>query len=157
MPEKLRNFTDPMAGTSSGPDNVRWVPFNDSAVFARRGGKAVHLGSRYESATANSSNLAGFLELDAAGVTGGHPATISAGDLLPVNFGLEKTCVFPTAGRVATIADVGRSYDISVASNAQYCNLLNVANKVLTVVEVLDNAGSWVLCRIADGKRYGSM
>lgn len=155
--EKLKNFTDPVCGTYDGDDRIFHVPFAASQVLPRRSGKAVDLHHQYQAATANSSNLAGFLEVDAIGVTGGHPATVNAGDSLPVNFGLSKTCVFPTSNRPATEADVGKSFDIVVNSNVQYVNMNASAKDILVVTEVLDENGAYVACRIPTGKRHGNL
>lgn len=157
MAEKLDGFTHPVARTRTGVDRIQWVGFAASQVFSRRGGKAVDLHERYQAATANSSNLAGFLEADIVGATGGHPASVSAGDKLPVNFGLDKTCVFPTTGRAATDLDRGKAFDIYVASNVQYVNMSASAKGILTIEKVLDTAGSWVSCSIPSGKRYGNI
>lgn len=155
--EKLLNFTDPACRTRDGVDRVFWVQFAASQVFGRRGGKAVDLHQRYQAATANSSNLAGFLEMDLVGATGGHPASLSAGDKLPVNFGVDKTCVFPTYGRAATELDIGKSFDVYVSNDNQYINVAASAQSVLTITEVLDTAGAWVAAKIADGKKYGAL
>ena len=157
MAEKLNNFTDPVCGTYDGDDRIYHVPFAASQALARRGGKAIDLHHQYQAATANSSNLAGFLEVDAIGVTNGHPATVANGDLLPVNMGLSKTCVFPTSNRAAVASDVGKAFDILVANNIQYVNMNASANAVLTITEVLDANGSYVACSIPGGKRYGNL
>jgi len=157
MPEKVLNMTDPACRTRDGLDRIKWVQFSASQIFARRGGKAVDLQAKYQAATASSSNLAGFLEMDVVGVSGGHPASVSDGDLLPVNMGLEKTCVFPTTGRVATIDDVGRTFDIVVVSNAQYVNMLADTKSILRVDDVIDDGGEYVSVSIPVGKRHGNL
>jgi hypothetical protein len=159
MAEKLNNFTDPVCGTYDGEDRIFNVPFAASQALARRGGKAVDcpLFGNYKAATALSENLAGFLEVDAIGVTGGHPATVSEGDLLPVNFGINKTCVFPTSNRAALSSDIGKSFDIIVASNVQYVNMNASTKGILKITEVLDEAGNFVACGIPTSKRHGNL
>jgi hypothetical protein len=157
MSEKILNMTDPAARTRSGNDRIFHVPFAASQVFTRRGGKAVDLHHQYQAATANSSNLAGWLESDAVGVSGGHPETVSAGDKLPVNFGVDKTAVMPTTGRAATEADVGKSFDIAVVSNAQYVNMSASDKGICKIESVLDDGGEWVGVSIPLDKRYGNL
>lgn len=157
MPEKLSNFTDPACRTYEGEDRVLWVPFAASQAWARRGGKAVDLHHRYQAATANSSNLAGWLEMDVVGVTGGHPASVSAGDELPVNFGLQKTCVFPTTNRAAVATDIGKTFDILVSGNTQYVNMTASSNNIVRLEKVLDVNGSFVSVSIPVGVRHGNL
>jgi len=157
MSEKLKANTDPSCRTYTGVDRIYWVPMAASQVFARRGGKAVDLHHRYQAATASSSNLAGFIETDAAGIATGHPASTSDGDLLPVNFGNSKSCVFPTTGRAATAADVGKRFDIAVVSSAQFVNMSASSKGILQIEKVLDNGGAWVAASIPADKRYGTL
>lgn len=158
MSEKIANFTDPAASTRSGDDRLFWVGFAASQTFPRRSGKAVDLHTRYQKATANSSNLAGFLQVDAAGVTGGHPETISDGDKLPVNMGLSKSAVMPTSGRAATEADRGKRFDIAVDGDGiQYIDMSASRNGVLQVESIIDESGAWVGASIPTDKRYGSL
>lgn len=158
MSEKLNTYSDPKVGPWDGADNVRHVPFASGTVFRRRGGKAVDLHHRYQAATANSSNLAGFAEVDEVGVSGGHPASVSDGDDLAVNFGLEKTHVFPTSGRAAVESDRGKDFDIAVdANNVQYVDMSTQSNKVLRIVRVLDDDGAYVACSIPTDLRYGNL
>jgi hypothetical protein len=157
MSEKIKRFTDPACRTHDGIDDIEFVQFKASQVFARRGGKAVALFDKYKAADANATSLAGFVESDAVGVTGGHPASVSEGDSLPVNFGENKTCVFPTTGRPAVEADVGKFFDLQVISNVQYINMAATAKSVLTITKVLDEGGLYAAARITPGKRYGAL
>ena len=155
MPEKLVQFTDPVCGAHDGVDRIKWVAF-DGAIFPRRGGKGVMLCGAYRNANANSSRLAGFLETDIVG-TDGHPAAITTGQLLPVNFGVQKSHVFPTTGRLATAADIGRSFNIWCdALETQHVNMIATSHSVLTVEDVLDD-GRYVGVMIPTNKRYGSV
>lgn len=156
-------FTDPVCSAYDGVDRIKYVPF-DGATFWRRGGKAVMLCGKYRNANANASSLAGFMVLDQVGVDGGHPATITTGQLLPVDMGLNKAYVFPTTGRLPTDADIGRSFDIyNDGVDVQYVNLNSTAQGVLSVVARCDNAGKFdpagrmVACVIPPTKRYGSV
>lgn len=158
MTEKLHNFTDPAARTHDGVDRIRWVQFDGGVAFRRRSGKFVGLFAYYRKADANSSTLAGILEMDAVGITGGHPESTSSGDKLPVNFAEDKTCVIPTSNRVATELDVGKSYDIVLGSDGtQFINMSATARRVLTVHQVIDDDGKWVSAHIAAGMRYGNI
>ncbi|MEM4720650.1 MAG: hypothetical protein QXT73_01135 [Candidatus Methanomethylicaceae archaeon] len=156
MPEKVTQFSDPSAQTYDGNDRIKWVEFEAGQVFPRRGGKAVQLNTKYRAAVTNASKLAGFLEVDAVGVSGGHPITTENGTLLPVNFGLDKTCVFPTSNRKATETDVGRDFNIVVASNVQYVNMFGSVNGVLRITKVIDD-GDYVAVRIVDSARAGNL
>ena len=157
MTEKILNMTDPAARTRSGNDRCFMVPFAASQVMTRRGGKAVDLHHQYQAATANSSNLAGWLEQDAIGISGGHPETVATGDRLPVNFGVDKSAVMPTTGRAATEADVGKSFDISVVSNRQFVNMSASTKGVIKVESIIDESGAWVGASIPLDKRYGNL
>ena len=158
MTEKIESFTDPAVSLRSGDQRVFWVPFAAAQTFPRRSGKSVDLHTRYQKATSTSSNLAGFLVVDAAGVTGGHPASISAGDKLAVDFGLSREAVMPTSGRAATSADIGKRFDVAVdGDGVQYIDMSNQTQGVLQVVDVIDDDGSWVGASIPPDKRYGNL
>ncbi len=159
MSEKLLNFTDPNCGPYEGEDRILHAQFATGTAFKRRGGKAVERGNTayYVAATANSTTLAGFAEVEECGVTGGRPESITNGDTLPVNFGLHKTAVFPTTGRVATVADVGHDFDVYVADNKQFIHMTKQTTGVLRVEKVLDDAGNWVAVSIPPTKRYGNL
>jgi len=156
MAEKLVQFTDPACGAHDGVDRIKWVAF-DGAIFPRRGGKGVMLCGAYRNANANSSTLAGFLESDSVGVTNGHPDAITTGQLLPVNFGLEKSHVFPTTGRLAVTADIGRAFNIWCdALETQHVNMNTTSLGVLVIEDILD-AGRYVGVKIPEAKRYGNI
>jgi len=158
MTEKIKHFTDPAVSVRDGENRIFHVGFAASQTFPRRSGKAVDLHTYYQKATANSSNLAGWLETDAAGVTGGHPASIAAGDKLPVNFGLDKSAVMPTSGRAATEADIGKRFDIAVDANGiQHINMSASSKAVLQVTDIIDESGAWVGASIPTDKRYGTL
>jgi hypothetical protein len=136
----MPTYTDPNCSDFDGPNRIKHVPFYAGTVFRRRGGKAVDLHHRYQAATALSSNLAGFAEVEDVGVTNGRPESIADGDVLPVNFALEKTCVFPTSGAVvATEANRGKDYDIYVDAQRASAD------------------GRHVACSIPPDLRYGSI
>lgn len=158
MTEKIENFTDPAVSLRNGDQRMYWVPFAADQAFPRRSGKAVDLHTQYQKATAASSNLAGFLVVDAAGVTNGHPASIAAGDKLAVDFGLQRTAVMPTSGRVATGADRGKRFDIAVdVDGIQYVDLTSQSKEVLQVTDIIDDGGLWVGASIPVDKRYGNL
>jgi hypothetical protein len=157
MPEKMNNFSDATCKCYRGTDRIRWVSFDGNALFTRRGGKGVELGanSQYRSANTNSSTLAGWFANDAAGQTGGHPESNTSGALLPVNFGLDKTCVYPTSNRVAVAADVGRAFNVlRIYDGTQYCDLNSTGLGILTVTSIIDNPGNFVEVKITDNKKY---
>ena len=157
-------FTDPICSAYDGVDRIRWVP-TDGCTFWRRGGKAVMLAGFYRNANANASTLAGFFVEDSAGLPGGHPATITSGTtLIPVEMGLNKSYVFPTTGRMPTVNDVGRSFDLwNDGVDTQYVNLNSTAKGILTVTALCNNAvpfpvvPNMVACVIPVTKRYGSI
>ncbi len=156
--ELIKNFTDPNVGVYDGEDRIMHVPFASGTVFKRRGGKAVDLHHRYGAATAAASNLAGFAEVEEVGTASGRPTTVADGDNLPVNFGLHKTAVLPTTGRVATSADVGKDFDIYVDANGiQMVNLSNTRLGVLRVARLVTAGGEYVSCAIPPTKRYGDI
>lgn len=158
MPEKIDTLTDPACRTYDGVDRIKWVEMDGGVIFPRRGGKGVMLCADYRHADANASTLSGWLEMDAVGVTNGHPSSVSSGDKLPVNFGLDKTCVYPTSNRAAVEADVGRSFDIVLDSDsAQYVDLNSTGLGVLTITKVIDDDGAFVAVKIPDDKRYGNL
>lgn len=153
MAEKLVQFTDPVCGAHDGVDRIKWVQF-DGAIFPRRGGKGVMLCGMYRNANANSSTLAGFLETDAVG-TQGHPDGITTGQLLPVNFELHKSHVFPTTGRLAVVGDIGRAFNIWCdALETQHVDMNTTNLAILTIEDILDN-GRYVGVTIPINKRYG--
>jgi hypothetical protein len=156
--EWMHTFTDPNSAVYDGPDRIFQVPFASGTVFRRRGGKAVDLHHRYQAATANSSNLAGFAEVEDVGVAGGRPASVSDGDLLPVNMSLEKTNVFPTSGDVVcTEAHLGKDYDIFVDANGiQYVDLTSSVMGVLRASRIVTQDGLWVSCGVPPDLRYGN-
>ena len=160
MSEKMPNFTDPTCRAYRGTDRIRWVNHDGNALYARRGGKGVELGanSYYRSANTNSSTLAGWFVNDAAGMTGGHPESNTSGALLPVNFGLDKTCVFPTSNRVAATTDIGRAFNVlRTYDGTQYVDLNSTGLGIVTVSSIIDSAGNYVEVKITDNKRYGSI
>jgi hypothetical protein len=158
MTEKIENFTDPAVSLRNGDQRVYWVPFAADQTFPRRSGKAVDLHTRYRKATANSTNLAGFLVVDAAGVTGGHPASIASADKLAVDFGLQREAVMPTSGRAATEADIGKRFDVAVdGDGVQHIDMSNQSKGVLQVAGIIDDDGSWVGASIPVDKRYGNL
>lgn len=157
MPERMPTFTDPNVSLYDGPDRIMAVPFAAGTIFRRRGGKAVDFHTRYQAATANSSNLAGFAEVEDVGVAGGRPASVCDGDRLPVNFQLNKGAVFPTTGRAATQADRGHDFDIFVdAAGAQFINLGASVMGVLRVSRIVTADGSHVSVVIPPDLRYGN-
>jgi hypothetical protein len=165
MPEKVKHVTDPWYGVNTGVDRIKWVQF-DGAYFPRRGGKAVMRAANdlyYRNADANSSTLAGFLEADSVGNSQGHPVSPSTGDKLPVNFGIDKTCVFPTTGRVPVATDVGRTFAIwNDALQTQHCNLNGASpTGVLQVVQVMTDGTEFgnnaVVCKIPEARRWGNL
>lgn len=160
--EVVKRTGDPAVSTRDGIDTIRWVQ-TDGAYFNRGGGKAVQQNAaltHYRNADANSSVLAGFLNIDAIGVTDGHPAVSPAtGKLIPVNFGVNKTAVYPTTGRLALAADVGKTYDIYVSGEPgakQYLNLLAKTKLPLVVTEVIGD-GRFVAVGIPANKRFGAL
>lgn len=160
MPEKMNNFTDPTCRAYRGVDRIRWVNHDGNALYTRRGGKGVilHPNGYYRSADTNSSTLAGWFVQDAAGVSGGHPESNTSGALLPVNFGLDKTCVYPTSNRVAVAADIGRAFNVlRTYDGTQYVDLNSTGLGVLTVCSVIDAPGNYVECKITDNKRFGNI
>ena len=158
MPERMETFTDPNADGYDGVDRIMHVPFAVDTVFRRRGGKAVDLHHRFQAATANSSNLAGFAEVEDVGVSGGKPESVADGDILPVNMGLEKSNVFPTTGRDATEADVGKDFDIYVDGNGvQHVDLGNSTHGVLRVSRLVTRDGDYVSCVIPPDLRVGNV
>lgn len=159
MTQAIReNFSDPLCGHNSGDQTIKWCAFAASQVAGLRSGKAVDLHTRYQIATATSSNLAGFLASDAIGVTGGHPASVSDGDELPVDMGENTTFVMPTSNRRATANDIGKAYDIVVSSESVQCvNMATSAKQILTVVELIDTNGDFVSVRIPSTKRHGQL
>lgn len=158
-PEAMASFTDPNVGPYDGEDRILHVPFAAGTVFRRRGGKAVDLHHRYQAATANSSNLAGFAEVEEVGVAGGRPPeSVADGDTLPVNFSNHKTQVFPTTGRDATEVDRGKDFDVYVDPNGvQYVNMNSSVNGVLRVSRLVTAGGDHVSCIIPDDLRYGNL
>lgn len=158
MPEKVKRFTDPAALAYDGVDRIKWVEMDGGVAFTRRSGKAVGLYGLYRKADANSSTLAGFLELAEVGTATSDITSVSSNDKLPVNFGLEKTFVMPTSNRAAVEADRGRTFDIILsASGVQYINMAATAKGILSVSEVIDSAGAYVSVRIPTAKRYGNL
>jgi len=159
MTEKIDNFTDPACRCHDGVDRIKWVEMDGGVTFSRRGGKGVMLAGNYRHANALSSSLAGWLECEAVGVTNGHPDSVTSGDKLPVNFGLDKTCVFPTSNRVAVEADIGRAFDIVVegADQKQYINMAASTLGVVVVTDIIDVDGDFVAVRIPTANRYGNL
>jgi hypothetical protein len=160
MPEKVKTMTDPAAQLYDGVDRIKWVEFDGGIKFARRSGKAVAKYGLYRKADANSSTLAGFLEVDAVGVTGGHPTSVSSNDKLPVNFGLDKTSVMPTSNRAAVEEDRGKTYNLLVdASGVQFVNMTLSATSpgVVTIEDVIDSAGAFVSVKIPENRRWGNI
>lgn len=158
MNSKVNRFSDPSLQTHDGAERIKWVEGYSDVTFAKISGKAVGLHDYYRKATADSSSLAGFVNIDSIGVTGGHPATMATGTLIPVNMAEDATQVFPTSNRDAAVTDVGKAYDIVVTSAGVQCiNLAATAKGILTVSNILDNDGKFVAARIASGKRYGNI
>jgi len=157
MSNQMKTFNMPNVSMHDGPDRNKFVPFAASQVFKRYGGKAVDLHTYYQAATAASSNLAGFAQVEEVGTANGRPTSLSAGDQLPVNFALEATCVFPTTGGTATSNDIGKDYDIAVVGNVQYCNLGASSTGVLRISKIVDEGGNYVSCSIPPDLRYGNL
>lgn len=159
MPEKVKTMTDPAAQLYDGVDRIKWVEFDGGITFTRRSGKAVAKYGLYRKADANSSTLAGFLELDAVGVSGGHPTSVSSNDKLPVNFGLDKTAVMPTSNRAAVEADRGKTYNLLLNGGVQYVNMTLSATSpgVVTIEDIIDSAGAWVSVKIPENRRWGNI
>ena len=156
-PQKIQNMTDPAVSVHDGENRCFWSPFRAGETFPRRSGKAVDKHFQYQKASAISSTLAGFLQVDAAGVSGGHPETVVAGDEMLVDFGLHKAGVFPTTNRVALDTDRGQRFDVLVdATGVQYINMTSSLWGVVQVEKVLDASGEWVAASIPSEKRYGS-
>ena len=151
-------YTDPNLNGYDGPNRIIHSPFAAGSQFCRRGGKAVDLHHYFQSATANSSNLAGFAEVEQVGIAGGRePTSITDGMELPVNFDLGKTAVFPTTGRAATDADAGKDFDIHVDANGcQFINMGASVNGVLRVSRLASADGLHVSCEIPPDLRYGN-
>lgn len=156
MPDKVLQFSDPAAQTYTGDENIHWVEFEADQTFYRRYGKAVQLNTKYRAAVSNASKLAGFLAVDSAGVDGGHPETVNSGTLMPVDFGLNTTAVFPTSNRKATDSDVGRSFNILNVSGKQFVDMNATNVGVLTITNVIDD-GDYVAVRIVDSARSGNL
>ena len=158
MPELMPTENDPNVSAHTGPDRILWNAFAAGTIFRRRGGKAVDKHHYYQAATANSSNLAGFAEVEEVGVAvTGKPVSVSAGDELPVNHSLEKAFVFPTTGRAATTADIGKDYDIYVdATGIQYVNLGASTKGVLRISQIVTRDAMWVACMVPPDLRYGN-
>ena len=159
MPRKMPTYSDLNCDGYDGEDRIKHVKFAAGTIFGRRGGKAVDLHHRYQAATANSSNLAGFAEVQAVGETNGRPASVADGDTLPVNMGLEKTNIFPTSG-AATCSDdlVGKDFDIYVDGDGyQYVDLSNQTNGVLRIAGVATIDRKHVACSIPTDLRYGNI
>jgi hypothetical protein len=155
--ERMPTFTDPNVGVYDGEDRIMHVPFAAGTIFRRRGGKAVDLHHRYRAATANSSNLAGFAEVEEVGVAGGRPTSVADGDTLPVNFSLHKSQVFPTTGRAANQADRGKDFDIFVdATGRQFVNMGASVMGVLRISRIVTADGLHVSCEIPPDLRYGN-
>lgn len=158
--EVVARVNDANVQHQSGIDTIRWVE-TDGAYFHRSGGKGVQLspdGHYYRNADANSSVLAGFLNIDAIGVSGGHPAVSpSTGTTIPVNFGVNKTAVYPTTGRLALSTDVGVRYNIYNDGMAkQYLNLSAKTLGPLIVTEVIGD-GRFVAVSIPMSQRIGAL
>jgi hypothetical protein len=103
--------------------------------------------------------LAGFAEVEDVGVAGGRPTTVADGDDLPVNFALEKACVFPTSGGVeADETNVGKDYDIFVdGTGRQFLDLNGTTNQVLRVSQIASRDNLHVACVIPPDLRYGNL
>jgi hypothetical protein len=154
----MPTMSDPNVSVYDGEDRILHAMFAAGTIFRRRGGKAVDFHHRYQAATANSSNLAGFAECEDVGVAGGRPVSIADGDTIPVNFGLHKSCVFPTTGRVAVESDSGHDFDIFVDANGvQFVNLLSSQMGVLRVSRLVTATGDHVSCVIPVDLRYGNV
>lgn len=158
--ELMPTYTDPNCSDYTGPNRIMHVPFASGTIFRRRGGKAVDLHHYYQAATANSSNLAGFAEVEDVGVTGGRPVSVAAAQTLPVNFALEKACVFPTSGGVEAdaVTHVGKEFDIYVDANGvQYIDLNSTTHQVLRVSQIASRDGKHVSCVIPADLRHGNL
>ena len=157
-PEKVNRFTDPAASSYDGVDRIKWAEMDGGVAFPRRSGKAVGLYGLYRKADANSSSLAGFLELAEVGTPTADITSVSSNDKMPINFGLDKTSVMPTSNRAAVEADRGQPFDLLLdASGVQYVNMNATALGVVVISEVLDTAGAFVSVRIPTAKRYGNL
>lgn len=156
--ELMPTYTDPNLDGYTGPNRIQHVGFAAGTIFRRRGGKAVDLHHFYQAATANSSNLAGFAEVEDVGVAGGRPAAVAAAEELPVNFALEKACVFPTSGGVACPdTNLGKDFDIFVdAAGVQYIDLNGTTNQVLRISAIASRDRLHVAVVIPPDLRYGN-
>ena len=154
----MDHMTDPNTQQYDGPCRIRHVPFEGGDVFRRRGGKAVDKHHFYRSAVAASSNLAGFAVVDEIGVVGGQIETVALGEMLPVDMHPERTQLFPTTGRLAIPADVGKDCDLYVDTNGiQYANLDAHATNVLRISDIVTWDMAWVSCGIPPALRYGNL
>ena len=154
----MPTYTDPNCGPYDGADRIIFGQFAAGTIFRRRGGKFCDLHHRYQAATANSSNLAGIVEMEEVGTANGRPTSIADGDQLPINFTKEKTAVIPTTGRAATEDDVGKDFDIYVdANNIQFINLNAQTNGVLRVSRLASADGLHVSAYIPGDLRYGDI
>jgi len=158
MPERTATYNDPNVGVYDGEDRIMQVPMAAGTAFRRRGGKAVDLHHRYQAATAASSNLAGFAEVEEVGYAAtGRPPSVADGDLLPVNMSLHKSQVFPTTGRAVTMADRGKDFDLYVDANGvQFVNLGASVMGVLRISRIPSADGNYASCVIPPDLRYGS-
>ena len=157
MSELMPTENDPNVSAHTGPDRIFHCAFAAGTIFRRRGGKAVDKHHYYQAATAASSNLAGFAEVEEVGVANGKPVTVNAGDELPVNHSLEKAFVFPTTGRAATVADIGKDFDIYVDPNGiQMVNLGASKLGVLRISQIVTRDAMWVAVQVPPDLRYGN-
>lgn len=163
-------FNTPNAGPRTGPDRIFHVPMAGGVIFARRGGKFVDKhGGYYQLATANSSNLAGFAEVEAwpARVGGtAHPVSeilqSTTGMLCPVNFNLQASAVLPCSNGVMNEGLLGSDRDIivvgAVVGNPVQCvDMATSAQGILRLSEMVDQAGKYVACTIPPSKRFGNL
>lgn len=156
--DKLKSFTDPACMAHDGVDRIRWVECDASVSFPRRSGKAMCKHDYYRKALAVSSTLAGFLELTSVGQSDSPITSVSSGQKLPINFGVDKTFVFPTSNRAAVDRDIGHLHAIVVGSDGtQYVNMSATNPGILTITEVCDEAGSFVAVRIPESVRFGNL
>ena len=171
MPERPLDYTMPNVGPWDGPDRIKWVNLDGGITFARRGGKAIDKhGGWYRLAQANSSNLAGFAEVEEypspfnIGART-HPVSelkmTSTGDRIPANFGSEKTYVFPCSNRQLVEGDLGHDFDIVVPGQAvgnpvQCVNLNSSTYGVLRATDLVDQDGDWGAFEIPEEHRYGN-
>jgi hypothetical protein len=162
-------FNTPNSGPRTGPDRIFHVPMDGGVIFARRGGKFVDKhGAYYRLATANSSNLAGFAEVEAWPRVGGtaHPVSgilmSTTGMTCPINMNLQMSGVLPCSNGIMNEGLLGSDRDIivvgAITGNPVQCvDMSASAQGILRLSEMVDQAGKYVACTIPPDKRYGNL